>query len=107
MAIWDPPAEIGIVLYPDVASATVHGLTDLFIVASTLAREHMGPTAPMLRVSHWQPNSPMDSIDCVFDTHPDLVRRPVAVIVPGSWSGQPGFDVTQCLVKWLVERHTA
>ncbi len=71
MAIWDSPAEIGILLYPGVASATVHGLTDLFTVATTLA------------------------------------RRPVAVIVPGSWDGQPDPDVTHCLVKWLVERYAA
>jgi transcriptional regulator GlxA family with amidase domain len=107
MAIWDPPAEIGILLYPGVASATVHGLTDLFTVASTLARQHMGPTAPMVRVSHWKPNSSNDAIDCVFDTHPDLSPRPVAVIVPGSWSGEPAPAVTQCLVRWLVERHVA
>ena len=91
MAIWDPPAEIGILLYPGVASATVHGLTDLFTVASTLARQHMGPTAPMLRVSHWQPDSVNDEIDRVFDSHPGLAHRPVAVIVPGSWSGPPAL----------------
>jgi transcriptional regulator GlxA family with amidase domain len=107
MAIWDAPAEIGILLYPGVAFATVHGLTDLFTVSSTLARERMGPTAPMLRVSHWQPNPSVASVDCVFDTHPNLARRPVAVIVPGSWGGQPDSAVTQCLVKWLVERHAA
>jgi transcriptional regulator GlxA family with amidase domain len=107
MAIWDPPAEIGILLYPGVAYATVHGLTDLFSVASALGRQHMGPTAPMLRVTHWQPNSSKDSIDCVFDTHPALSRRPVAVIVPGSWDGEPEPAVTQCLVRWLVERHAA
>jgi transcriptional regulator GlxA family with amidase domain len=107
MAIWDPPVEIGILLYPGAASATVHGLTDLFTVATTLAREHMGPTAPMLRVSHWQPDAANDKIDCVFDTHPGLARRPVAVIVPGSWSGQPESEVTKRLVKWLVARHAA
>jgi hypothetical protein len=48
MAIWDPPTEIGLLLYPDVASATVHGLTDLFTVASTLARQRIGANAPML-----------------------------------------------------------
>jgi len=107
MAIWDAPAEIGILLYPGVAFATVHGLTDLFTVASTLARQHMGPTAPMLRVSHWQPTASADSIDRVFDTHPDLLSRPVAAIVPGSWGGQPEAAVTRCLVRWLVERHAA
>ena len=35
-------AEIGILLYPGVASATVHGLTDMFTVASSVAREHIG-----------------------------------------------------------------
>lgn len=107
MAIWDPPAEIGILLYPGVASATVHGLTDLFTVASTLAHQHMGPTAPMLRVSHWQPGSANDEMGSVFDSHPSLEHRPVAVIVPGSWSGSPPSDVTQCLVRWLIERHRA
>jgi transcriptional regulator GlxA family with amidase domain len=53
MAIWDPPTEIALLLYPNVASATVHGLTDLFAVASTIARERIGANASMLRVSHW------------------------------------------------------
>jgi len=47
-----PSIEIGIVLYPDVAFATVHGLTDMFTVATTLANERMGANAPILRVSH-------------------------------------------------------
>jgi transcriptional regulator GlxA family with amidase domain len=107
MAIWDPPAEIGILLYPEVAAATVHGLTDMFGVAARLARERMGATAPMLRVSHWRPNAANDAVDCVFDTHPQLAPRPVAVIVPGSWQGQPDAEVRRCLVGWLGERHTA
>jgi transcriptional regulator GlxA family with amidase domain len=105
MAIWDSPTEIGLLLYPDVASATVHGLTDLFTVATTLARERMGANAPMLRVSHWQPNLTNDTIDRVFDTHPQLASSPIAVIVPGSWQGQPAPDVSSRLVKWLIERH--
>jgi transcriptional regulator GlxA family with amidase domain len=107
MGIWDPPTEIGILLYPDVASATVHGLTNLFAVATTIAREHMGANAPILRVSHWRPNATNDAVDCVSDTHPHLARWPVAVIVPGSWQGQPKLDVTHCLVAWLIERHRA
>jgi transcriptional regulator GlxA family with amidase domain len=99
MAIWDPPTEIGLLLYPDVASATVHGLTDLFTVASTIARERIGANAPMLRVSHWQPNSTSDAVERAFDTHPQLASSPVAVIVPGSFNGQPAQDVHQCLIK--------
>ena len=107
MAIWDPPTEIGLLLYPDVAFATVHGLTDLFAVATTLARERMGANAPMLRVSHWQPNPANDAIERAFDTHPQLANSPTAVIVPGSWQGQPAPEIMQRLVRWLVERHTA
>ena len=107
MAIWDLPTEIGLLLYPGVASATVHGLTDLFAVATTIARERVGANAPMLRVSHWQPNSTNDAVNCAFDTHPQLVSSPVAIIVPGSWQGQPAPDVRGCLVRWLIERHTA
>jgi hypothetical protein len=42
--------RIALLLYPDVASATVRGLTELFTVASTLARGRIGVNAPMLRV---------------------------------------------------------
>jgi transcriptional regulator GlxA family with amidase domain len=107
MTIWDPPTEIGLVLYPGVASATVHGLTDLFSVSTTLARERVGANAPMLRVSHWQPNLSNGSVDRAFDTHPDLNSSPAVLIVPGSWQGQPPRDVVQHLVAWLVERHAA
>jgi transcriptional regulator GlxA family with amidase domain len=107
MAIWDPPTEIGLLLYPNVVSATVHGLTDLFAVASTLARERIGANAPMLRVSHWQPNSANIAIDRAFDTHPQLANSPIAVIVAGSWQGQPARDVVDCMTKWLLERHAA
>jgi transcriptional regulator GlxA family with amidase domain len=105
MAIWDPPAEIGILLYPDVAFATVHGLTDLFNVAASLARQHIGANAPILRVSHWRPSITNDAVECIFDTHPQLAHSPVVAIVPGSWQGEPSFDVTRCLVQWLIERH--
>jgi transcriptional regulator GlxA family with amidase domain len=107
MVIWDPPTEIGLLLYPNVASATIHGLTDLFTVASDIARERIGANAQMLRVSHWQPNAANDAIDRAFDTHPQLANAPVAVIVPGSWQGPPSPDVTRRLVAWLIEHHAA
>ena len=105
MAFWDPPVEIGILLYPNVAFATVHGLTDLFTVAASLAREHIGASAPMLRVTHWHPTTSNAGVECVFDTHPQLAHCPVVAIVPGSWQGEPSSDVTRCLVQWLVEHH--
>jgi transcriptional regulator GlxA family with amidase domain len=60
-----PSIEIGIVLYPDVAFATVHGLTDMFTVATTLANQRMGANAPILRVSQWRPNKTNDAVECI------------------------------------------
>ena len=102
-----PSSEIGIVLYPDVAFATVHGLTDMFTVATTLANERLAANTPTLRVSHWRPNGSNDAVECVWDTHPQFESRPVAVIVPGSWKGQPPPEVVQCLVQWLLKHHSA
>lgn len=98
--------EIGILLYPNVAFATVHGLTDMFTVATTLAKERLGTDAPILRVSHWRPDETNDAVECVFDTQPQFESRPVAVIVPGSWQGAPAAEVMQCLVQWLLKRHS-
>jgi transcriptional regulator GlxA family with amidase domain len=105
MGIWDPPTEIGILLYPNVASATVHGLTDMFAVATTLAHERLGANAPILRVSHWEPTEANDLIERVYDTHPQFDNRLEAIIVPGSWQGPPTPDAMQCLVRWLLEHH--
>jgi transcriptional regulator GlxA family with amidase domain len=107
MKVHHPLVEIGVALYPDVALATVHGLTDMFAVATTLAKERMGANAPILRVSHWRPNGSNDAVECISDTHPEFESRPVAVIVPGSWKGLPSSEVMQCLVQWLLEHHRA
>ena len=107
MTIWDPPIEIGLLLYPDCAASTVHGLTDLFNVATRLARDRIGPTASMLRVSHWQSDAADEKIDCTFDTHPGLDHRVVVVIVPGSWKGEPSAELKARLSKWLMERHAS
>jgi transcriptional regulator GlxA family with amidase domain len=105
MGLWDPPTEIGILLYPNVAFATVHGLTDMFAVATTIAHERLGANAPILRVSHWKPPEAKDLVECVYDTHPQFDNRLVAVIVPGSWQGPPEPEVMLCLVRWLLECH--
>jgi transcriptional regulator GlxA family with amidase domain len=107
MAIWDPPIEIGILRYEGSAASTLHGLTDMFSVATKLARDAVGPNAPILRVSHWLPGTSGNRIECVFDTHPGLDHRLVVVIVPGSWEGEPAADTKRQLASWLIENHLA
>ncbi len=107
MAIWDPPIEIGILRYEGSAASTLHGLTDMFAVATKIARDSVGPNAPILRVSHWLPNSTNDQIECVFDTNPGLEHRLVIVIVPGSWEGEPTASMKGLLASWLAGNHAA
>ncbi|MGG2476872.1 GlxA family transcriptional regulator, partial [Rhizobium sp. BR5] len=42
--------EVGLVLYRDCQIAMVHGITDLFAIASVFSQDRGGPK---LRVSHW------------------------------------------------------
>lgn len=44
--------EIGLMLYPGCAMASVHGLTDAFEVANDYARQHGGPER--IRTTHWK-----------------------------------------------------
>jgi hypothetical protein len=76
----------------------------LFTASSRLARERIGANAPMLRVSHWQPNSANDAIGRTFDTHPQARQRSGRDYRSSKLAGQPAPDITRRLVSWLVER---
>jgi transcriptional regulator GlxA family with amidase domain len=101
------PAEIGLLLYPGAQLAATHGLTDLFTVASRLAREKGGPGAPTVRVSHWQPRRAGEALECVFDTHSPLPSNPSVIIVPPSLGEPPTPDMAARLARWLTDRHVA
>ena len=53
MAVERSVVEIGLLLYPGVQTAALHGLTDLFAVAERIAGDEAGAQLPALRVSHW------------------------------------------------------
>jgi transcriptional regulator GlxA family with amidase domain len=103
------PTEIGLLLYPGAQLAAVHGLTDLFHVANRVVSARGILKAPLLRVSHWQPDWQLGAetgcIDRVFDTHPGLGGGPVIIVAPPSLSGPPAPEITARLARWLVERH--
>lgn len=105
MIVDSDPAEIGLLLYPGAQLAAVYGLTDLFAVASRLAKEKVSAGAPTLRVSHWQPGRAGRTIDCVFDTHPHLPSGPAVIIVPPSLGEPPEPDMVPRLTRWLTDRH--
>ena len=97
--------EIGIVLYPGVQPAAVHGLTDLFRVADTLGLGQ-DPAAGRLRTTHWRPGSSAGPGEaCVFDSLPGTPPRPAVLILPPTMVDLPAPEANAALARWLGERH--
>ncbi|MDR6873194.1 transcriptional regulator GlxA family with amidase domain [Bosea sp. BE125] len=109
-------AEIGLLLYPDVQLAAVHGLTDLFRIASDMSAAHGEPPAPAIRVSHWQLAAQDTAaqehaaqgdaaVECVFDSHPGPAHRlghliaPPSLVMPARMQPMAGF------AAWMTKRH--
>ncbi|NGO66712.1 GlxA family transcriptional regulator [Rhizobium daejeonense] len=93
--------EVGLVLYRDCQTAMVHGITDLFAIATFFSREHGGPA---LRVSHWQMNECGD-FHRTFDTDPGKPGRPDVLVVPGRLTGPAGIEEARPYARWLLDRH--
>ena len=104
MAVERSVVEIGLLLYPGVQTAALHGLTDLFAVAERIAGEEAAQQLPALRVSHWSGEDGGEPRR-VFDTHPGAASRLVAVIVPPSLFGLPDAAPLRNLTDWLAARH--
>ncbi|MBT9372322.1 GlxA family transcriptional regulator [Rhizobium sp. CSW-27] len=93
--------EVGLVLYRDCQTAMVHGITDLFAVATYFSRQHGGPS---LRVSHWCLNED-GSFSRVYDTDPGRPGQPRMLIVPGRLTGPAGLEEAAPYARWLLDRH--
>ncbi len=94
-------AEVGLMLYTGCQAAMVHGITDLFHIASSFSVERDGPA---LRVSHWE-MQPGGGFARAFDTHPDAETQPAILIVPGRLSGPAGPEEADPYARWLLDRH--
>jgi transcriptional regulator GlxA family with amidase domain len=105
MARDDQPAEIGLVVYPGVQLAAVHGLTDLFTIADGIARKHRNDGRPALRVTHWQVNAADGSMACVHDTCPRPRAKPEIILVPLTLIDTPAPEVAVPVARWLKMHH--
>ena len=106
MALVDPPAEIAILHYPGAQLSALHGLTDVFGIASDQSRLMGGATAPMLRVSHWCLDTVAGPVVKTFDTHPGLANRPTVAIAGPSLRELPKDPaMLGTLGAWLRDRH--
>lgn len=81
--------DITLLVYPGAQAAAVHGLTDLFAVASRLGQAH-GCAA--LRVSQWQPGS-------------EPAGTPAVVVIPPSLGTLPTADTLAACRPWLLQQH--
>jgi transcriptional regulator GlxA family with amidase domain len=99
--------EIGIVHYSGAQQACILGLTDLFGVASMIARDQQRSGQSALRVTHWRPLHSGDAnLSCVYDSAPRGSPKPRILIVPPTMVDLPDPDVPAGVVSWLRNRHT-
>jgi transcriptional regulator GlxA family with amidase domain len=99
-------AEVGIVLYPGVQMACVHGLTDLFGVAANVTPDQRRSDRP-LRVTHWKAEHADDvDLSCVDDSDPHGSPKPQILIVPPTMVDLPNPAVPAGVVSWLRKHHS-
>lgn len=78
----DHVLHIAIASYPEAWRASVHGLTDLFIVAERQHQKHAPAERRRMRIGHYELDKE-GQVANVFDTHPeDAPVEPVAVVLP-------------------------
>ena len=105
-AAMDATNEIGIVLYPGVQAACVHGLTDLFGIAANIARDQQRNGRFALRVTHWEQAHSRDTeLSCVYDSSSRGEPQPWILIIPPTMVDLPDPDVPSGVVSWLLSRY--
>ncbi|MGW3313524.1 DJ-1/PfpI family protein [Streptomyces sp. NPDC001073] len=95
--------EVGLLEYNDCQVSAIHGLRDIFRVASEYAVESADP-ASVIRVSTWAVSA-TDSepvMVCTSDTHPELAHRLSHVIIPPSLVVPELMTSVGELTDWLV-----
>lgn len=93
--------EIGLLLYPGCAMASVHGLTDAFQVANDYARQHGG--ADRIRTSHWRVGEA--GFERSYDSDPGLPGQPEYIVIPGRLADPLTAEEAADFGGWLRQRH--
>lgn len=97
------PAEIGIVVYPGAQLAAVHGLTDLFSLASRFAADHDPHACRPLHVSHWAAAD--DGVACTYRSGGTSPAQPTTLILPPTLGDLPDPATCETLSRWLLRQH--
>jgi transcriptional regulator GlxA family with amidase domain len=107
----DAPAEIGILVYPAVQLATVHGLSDIFTLANQFARAgqfarvERSAEPPAIRVTHWTTEFGEGPVECTHDTMPGTPPRPRFIVIPLTLADRPTSAQLRSVAAWLRSLH--
>lgn len=93
-----PSLDIGLLLYPGAQRAAVHGLADLFLVASRVAGELGARELPPVRISFWQADE-AGQLQPTLESPPAVASDLRVLIIPPSLESAPQGE--------LLERHRA
>ncbi|WP_370937069.1 GlxA family transcriptional regulator [Amycolatopsis sp. cg13] len=95
--------EVGLLEYADCQVSAIHGLRDIFRVASEYAVESADPPS-VIRVSTWAVSATDEGpvMACSSDTHPELEHRLSHVIIPPSLVVPELMASVGELADWLV-----
>jgi transcriptional regulator GlxA family with amidase domain len=99
--------EIGIVLYPDVQLAAVHGLTDLFEVANRFAVQRHNSETNFLRVTRWSLNADTNTPERESTSEDENSVIPAVLILPPHLGGPVAREDVLPFVDWLRTFHQA
>lgn len=99
-------AEVGLLIYADCQMAAIHGLTDLFRIATEWST-HLGAAlrGRYIRVSHWKFDTALGTVSCVWDSHPEQDHRLTHVILPPSVVMPDRMPLTPVIASWMKARH--
>lgn len=96
--------DIGILAYPGAQAASLHGLTDMFLVANRLCDEQGLRNVPILRVSHWALNG--DGQVTRGTTEPDGTPKSLDVVILPPSLGDPVWTaMREPLLRFLKAQH--
>ncbi len=100
-----PTIEVGIVRFPGVQLAAVHGLIDLFAVADRFAAKHHDKHGVFLKVSEWLIDKPGGSPVRSTGIESDSQSPPAVFLMPPRLGEQLSRVEAAPFVEWLRDRH--
>ncbi len=96
--------DIGILEYPGAQASSLHGLTDMFLVANRLCAEQGLTSAPILRVSHWGLSSDAEVTRGFIS--PDGAPKSLDVVILPPSLGDPVWAASRDpLLRFLKMQH--